>query len=69
MLISYMILVVISVFGLSLINDWILQIWKYQGTDRMCISALEHLNVDVQTLEGRFRTDVLLSGSISGSLR
>ncbi|CAL5184442.1 unnamed protein product [Lathyrus oleraceus] len=43
-------------------------IWKYQGTDRMCISALEHLNVDVQTLEGRFRTDVLLSGSISGSL-
>lgn len=45
------------------------QVWKYQGTDRLGISALKHLNVDVQTVEGRFRTDVLLTGSINGSLR
>ncbi|XP_024631487.1 uncharacterized protein [Medicago truncatula] len=43
-------------------------VWKYQGTNRIGISALEHLNVDVQTAEGRFRTDVLLNGSINGSL-
>ncbi|XP_004488222.2 uncharacterized protein [Cicer arietinum] len=43
-------------------------VWKYQGTDRLGISALKHLNVDVQTVEGRFRTDVLLTGSINGSL-
>ncbi|WJX28028.1 hypothetical protein P8452_16796 [Trifolium repens] len=43
-------------------------VWKYQGTDRIGICALEHLNVDVQTVDGRFRTDVLLNGSINGSL-
>ncbi|XP_027362377.1 DDB1- and CUL4-associated factor 4 isoform X2 [Abrus precatorius] len=43
-------------------------VWKYRGTDKIGISALEHLRVDVQTLEGQSETDVLLTGSINGSL-
>ncbi|TKY72650.1 DDB1- and CUL4-associated factor 4 [Spatholobus suberectus] len=43
-------------------------VWKYRGTDKMGISALEHLRVDVQTPEGQSETDVLLTGSINGSL-
>ncbi|XP_061356559.1 uncharacterized protein LOC133300983 isoform X2 [Gastrolobium bilobum] len=43
-------------------------VWKYQGTDRIGITALEHIHVDVQTLEGRSETDVLLTGSTSRSL-
>lgn len=46
-----------------------LQVWKYRRTDKIGISALEQLRVDVQTLEGQSETDVLLTGSINGSLR
>ncbi|XP_057429811.1 uncharacterized protein LOC130722938 [Lotus japonicus] len=43
-------------------------VWKYQGTDKIGISALEHMKVDVKTAEGRVETDVLLTGSINGTL-
>ncbi|KAK7303833.1 hypothetical protein RJT34_14750 [Clitoria ternatea] len=43
-------------------------VWKYKGTNRIGISALEHLHVDVQTPEGQCETDVLLTGSVNGSL-
>ncbi|KAF7840268.1 DDB1- and CUL4-associated factor 4 isoform X2 [Senna tora] len=43
-------------------------VWKYQGTDRIGISALEQMHVDVQTLEGQTKTDVLLLGNWNGSL-
>ncbi|CAJ1975960.1 unnamed protein product [Sphenostylis stenocarpa] len=43
-------------------------VWRYQGTDKMGACALEHLRVDVQTLQGQTETDVLLIGSINGSM-
>ncbi|XP_028751842.1 uncharacterized protein LOC114711591 [Neltuma alba] len=44
-------------------------VWKYQRTDRIDISALEQINIDVETFEGVVKTDVLLSGNLNGSLR
>lgn len=46
-----------------------LQVWKYFGTEKIGDSALERIHVDVQTLEGQTKTDVLLTGGINGSLR
>ncbi|OVA01555.1 WD40 repeat [Macleaya cordata] len=43
-------------------------IWKYQKTDMIADSALEQLHVDIQTLEGQNETNVLLMGSMNGSL-
>ncbi|KAI9095996.1 hypothetical protein K1719_026143 [Acacia pycnantha] len=43
-------------------------VWKYQQTDRVGISALEQLNIDVETSVGVVKTDVLLSGNLNGSL-
>ncbi|XP_068480836.1 uncharacterized protein [Phaseolus vulgaris] len=43
-------------------------VWRYRGTDKLGVCALEHLRVDVQTLQGQTETDVLLTGSINGSL-
>ncbi|KAI4332093.1 hypothetical protein L6164_017030 [Bauhinia variegata] len=43
-------------------------VWKYQGTERIGVSALEQILIDVQTLEGQSEADVLLTGSISGPL-
>ncbi|KOM27885.1 hypothetical protein LR48_Vigan468s004700, partial [Vigna angularis] len=43
-------------------------VWRYRGTDKMGVCALKHLRVDVQTLQGQIETDVLLTGSINGSL-
>ncbi|KAF8412632.1 hypothetical protein HHK36_000601 [Tetracentron sinense] len=43
-------------------------IWKYQNTDRIGDGALEQLHVDILTPEGQNETDVLLTGSINGSL-
>ncbi|KAK7412965.1 hypothetical protein VNO78_04761 [Psophocarpus tetragonolobus] len=43
-------------------------VWKYQGTDKLGISALEQFRVDVQTSEGQTETDLLLTGSIQGSI-
>ncbi|KAJ7969388.1 DDB1-and CUL4-associated factor 4 [Quillaja saponaria] len=42
--------------------------WKYKGMDRIGVSALEQMHVGVQTLQGQVETDVLLTGSIYGSL-
>lgn len=47
----------------------VLQVWKYWGTDRIGISALEQTHIDVQTLGGQTKTDVLLLGNLNGSLR
>ncbi|XVF46084.1 hypothetical protein PTKIN_Ptkin02bG0259800 [Pterospermum kingtungense] len=43
-------------------------VWRYRGTYNLSDSALEHTQVDVQTLEGQMETDILLEGSIDGSL-
>ncbi|XP_014498760.1 uncharacterized protein LOC106759894 isoform X1 [Vigna radiata var. radiata] len=43
-------------------------VWRYRGTDKMGVCALKHLRVDLQTLQGQTETDVLLTGSINGSL-
>ncbi|KAK6254250.1 hypothetical protein QUC31_015970 [Theobroma cacao] len=43
-------------------------IWRYRGTDNISDSALEQTQIDTQTLEGQMETDVLLAGSIDGSL-
>lgn len=45
------------------------QVLRYRGTAKLNDSALEHTQIDVQTLEGQTETDVLLAGSIDGSLR
>ncbi|XP_006341894.1 DDB1- and CUL4-associated factor 4 [Solanum tuberosum] len=44
------------------------QIWKYDGTQRIVNSALEHLTVDQNTPEGLVQTDILLTGGMNGSL-
>ncbi|XP_059293426.1 uncharacterized protein LOC132046717 [Lycium ferocissimum] len=43
-------------------------IWKYDGTQRVVDSALEHLTVDLNTPEGLLKTDILLTGGMNGSL-
>ncbi|XP_039039907.1 uncharacterized protein LOC120178001 isoform X2 [Hibiscus syriacus] len=49
-------------------------VWRYGGTDtnltgvNIRFSALEHTQIDVQTLDGQMETEVLLAGSIDGSL-
>ncbi|XVE67579.1 hypothetical protein DITRI_Ditri08aG0171700 [Diplodiscus trichospermus] len=43
-------------------------VWRYRGTANISDSALEQTQIDVQTLEGQIETDVLLAGSIDGSL-
>ncbi|CAL0301560.1 unnamed protein product [Lupinus luteus] len=43
-------------------------VWKYRGTDGINFSALEQMHIDVQTEGGQYKTDVLLSGSMNGSL-
>ncbi|XWS40491.1 hypothetical protein CRYUN_Cryun18bG0144400 [Craigia yunnanensis] len=43
-------------------------VWRYPGTVNISDSALEQTQIDVQTLEGQIETDVLLAGSIDGSL-
>lgn len=43
-------------------------IWKYDGTQRVVDSALEHLTVDLNMPEGLLETDVLLTGGMNGSL-
>ncbi|XP_029130126.1 DDB1- and CUL4-associated factor 4 isoform X2 [Cajanus cajan] len=43
-------------------------VWKFRGADKIGISAMEHLRVDVQTRHGQSETDVLLTGNINGSL-
>ncbi|XP_022748887.1 uncharacterized protein LOC111298445, partial [Durio zibethinus] len=41
---------------------------RYRGTVNISDSALEQTQIDVQTPEGQIETDVLLAGSIDGSL-
>lgn len=43
-------------------------IWKYDGTQRIVDSALEHLTVDTNMPEGLLETDILLAGGMNGSL-
>ncbi|KAJ1407607.1 WD40/YVTN repeat-like-containing domain superfamily, partial [Sesbania bispinosa] len=43
-------------------------VWKYQGTEKTRICAMEHIKVDVQTAEGQCETDLLLTGSTNGSV-
>ncbi|WMV08436.1 hypothetical protein MTR67_001821 [Solanum verrucosum] len=48
--------------------QWKIEIWKYDGTQRIVNSALEHLTVDQNTPEGLVQTDILLTGGMNGSL-
>ncbi|OMO68874.1 hypothetical protein CCACVL1_19784 [Corchorus capsularis] len=43
-------------------------VWRYRDTVNMTNSALEQAQISVQTPEGETETDVLLAGSIDGSL-
>ncbi|KAJ8567405.1 hypothetical protein K7X08_019613 [Anisodus acutangulus] len=43
-------------------------IWKYDRTQRVVDSALEHLTVDLNMPEGLLETDILLTGGMNGSL-
>ncbi|PHT59324.1 hypothetical protein CQW23_01687 [Capsicum baccatum] len=44
------------------------QIWKYDGTQKVVDSALEHLTIDLNMPEGLLETDILLTGGMNGSL-
>ncbi|KAK7289979.1 hypothetical protein RIF29_04062 [Crotalaria pallida] len=44
-------------------------VWKYKGMDSINISALEQMHIDVLTQQGQYKTDVLLTGSMDGSVR
>ncbi|KAJ8545935.1 hypothetical protein K7X08_018518 [Anisodus acutangulus] len=43
-------------------------IWKYDETQRVVDSALEHLTVNLNMPEGLLETDILLTGGVNGSL-
>ncbi|XP_041015268.1 uncharacterized protein LOC121258015 [Juglans microcarpa x Juglans regia] len=43
-------------------------VWKYSEADKIGNGALEHIHVDVHTRKGQTETDVLLIGSLNGSL-
>ncbi|XP_058072331.1 uncharacterized protein LOC131221178 isoform X2 [Magnolia sinica] len=42
--------------------------WKYQGTDCHADGALEQFHADIQTPHGQKGTNILLTGSVTGSL-
>ncbi|KAH9795404.1 WD REPEATS REGION domain-containing protein [Citrus sinensis] len=41
-------------------------VWRYEATNQTGDITLEQIELNVQTPEGQFRTDVLLTGSVNG---
>ncbi|KAK9223320.1 hypothetical protein WN944_011762 [Citrus x changshan-huyou] len=42
------------------------KVWRYEATNQTGDITLEQIELNVQTPEGQFRTDVLLTGSVNG---